>query len=690
MPDSLEEAGPLHLSPAQILEEITDGFIALDRNWCYAYMNARAGQLVGRDPAEMLGRNVWSQFPETLGGEFHLACERAVQTRRPVLLDDVAYADGRWLELRIHPVAEGLAVFVHDVTDRRLAEQTLRAETRAHSESLALLNTFIETAPVGMAYVDRDLTFRRVNPALAAMGEAPAGELVGRNVADVVPDIDSAAMRGLRRVIEQGVPVTDVQIEGTTAAAPEGRLWVGSYYPVKSETGEVMGAGIIVRDVTEQRRTERLLVERATRDSLTGLPNRTLFLDRLDHATARRRIRQLAVLYIDLDRFKVVNDSLGHAAGDRLLQGVAERISGALRAEDTVARLGGDEFAVLCEAVDDEVEAVRLAERILRALAEPFGTDPPLHIDCSIGIALADPAGTDGASLLRDADTAMYQAKADGRRRLRVFDSRLRDRAVSRHSLEHRLRGALRSGGLEVNYQPVIDLRTRRVVSVEALARWTDPNHGSIAPSDFIPVAEDSGLIHELGSFVLASACAQAAHWEANLPPGTAPRIAVNVSPQQLLRGPTLVDEVEHVLREQALAPSSLCLEITESSVIAETDACTGAIDSLATLGVDLAVDDFGTGYSSLSYLTRLPVSTVKADRSFVSALPEDNGGSQVVRAVIGLARGLGLRTVAEGTELESQVVELTAMGCDQAQGFLFSAAVPARDVEDLLRTSFR
>ncbi|NHC16337.1 putative bifunctional diguanylate cyclase/phosphodiesterase, partial [Motilibacter deserti] len=593
-------ADSFELAAEAVLGAVSDAVLAVGRDWRIRYANAQAGSMFGGTPADLLGSDVWSVFPEGRDSPLGVACEQALRDQAPVQLECYVPGWDRWLEKRIHPLPSGLVVFAHEITDRRKAEERLAEESAALAEALAVLDTFIHSAPIGIAFLDRDLSYSRVNAVLAELNGLPAAEHLGRRVDEVPAVRTGVTAESAGQVLRSGLPLLDVEVHGP-GADDEEREWLSSYYPVRAPDGRVTGVGVIVREVTEQRHFERLLLHQATRDALTGLPNRALFMDRLTHALSRRRSRHLAVLFVDLDRFKVVNDSLGHAVGDRLLQAVADALAGALRAEDTVARLGGDEFGVLCEEVDGPLDALRLGERLLRSLEGTVVEDPPLHVDCSIGIALAEPAGGDADALLRDADTAMYQAKADGRGGIRVFDARLRRRALSRQSLERRLRDALATGALDVHYQPVVDLRSRRTVAVEALVRWADGERGDVSPAEFIPVAEDSGLIHELGAFVLAAACRHARDWRAQLPAGWAPGVAVNISPQQLLRGELLVQDVAAVIGEAGIPPAALCLEITESSVLAETEACMGAVRALAGLGVELAVDDFGTGYSSLS-----------------------------------------------------------------------------------------
>jgi diguanylate cyclase (GGDEF)-like protein len=410
----------------------------------------------------------------------------------------------------------------------------------------------------------------------------------------------------------------------------------------------------------------------AADDALTGLANRALFLDRLRSLTAAGS--PLAVLFLDLDDFKLVNDGWGHETGDRLLCEVADRLRAAVRPGDLVARLGGDEFTVLCEGVSGEREALVIAGRLRESLEEPFEiAGQRRHVRASIGCRVATQGGV-AEALLRDADVAMYQAKDKGRNRIELYSEETRRRIVRRLELEQELRVALETGGLDVHYQPQVDLLTGRVAGVEALARWSHLRLGDIPPAEFIAVAEETGLIGPLGSFVLEQTCRQLAAWRSQ---GLKLAATVNVSAHQL-DDPGFADDVARCIGAAGLPPSSICLELTESALMGAGAEPRHVLASLKGLGVYVAIDDFGTGYSSLASLKRLPVEVVKVDRSFVDGLGTDAEDSAIVAAILSLAHAMGLHVIAEGVETPLQAAELVALGCNVGQGFLWSAAVPA------------
>ncbi len=429
------------------------------------------------------------------------------------------------------------------------------------------------------------------------------------------------------------------------------------------------------------------ITDRKVHDPLTGLPNRALFLDRLKNALhrGRRKLDRLnAVLFLDLDRFKVVNDSLGHPAGDQLLKNVASVLRASLRPGDTVARIGGDEFLILLEDIESADEAAAIAERIQAELRQPFQVDDEeLFTTASIGIALSATGLEPPENLLRDADTAMYQAKARGSGRHRIFDRDMRKRALDQLRIETDLRRALERDEFVLHYQPILRLATDEIDGFEALIRWQHPERGLLAPREFIDAAEETGLILPIGRWVLRTACLQMASWLAG---GAEPgwRMSINLSPKQFGH-PRLVHDIRETLASASLAPENLQLEITEGTFIENLENAAAMIDSLRHMGIQVAIDDFGTGYSSLGYLDRLPVDILKIDRSFVSKLGTVGGRGEVVRSVMGMAENLHIRVVAEGVETELQKVQLEELQCDFIQGYLHSRPQPAEAIGRLL-----
>ncbi len=440
----------------------------------------------------------------------------------------------------------------------------------------------------------------------------------------------------------------------------------------------------------ERRRSEAEIRHQALHDPVTGLPNRALFRDRLQHALARSRRNNatVAVLFLDVDNFKLVNDSLGHEAGDELLTALAPRLAEAVRAGDTVARFGGDEFVFLCEDVADEDEALEIAERVRDCFARPLQIAGGEHfVTASIGVALPTSGYDAPDSLLRDADAAMYQAKERGRARFEVFDTEMRESAVRRLQLEAELRRALENDEMRLVYQPVVDVDHGHIAAVEALLRWHHPERGIVPPLEFIPVAEESGLIVQLGDWVMREAMLKAARWGQMARSGVPPVVvSVNLSPRQLTER-DLVPSVARAIEDTGVDPRQIAFEITESVLVLDTAATAATLHALEGLGVRLALDDFGTGYSSLGYVKQFPLSFLKIDRSFVAALGTSRRDAAIVSAIAEMSRALGARVVAEGVETEDQLTGARKLGCELAQGFLFSRPVPSDDIDGLLRT---
>ena len=495
-----------------------------------------------------------------------------------------------------------------------------------------------------------------------------------------LPDADG--LDGLGQVRTAAIDVPVVVLSGRQDEELAVRaVQVGAQdYLVKGQVDARLLARAIFYAV-ERKRVEVELAHQAMHDQLTGLPNRALFYDRLRQAVARvgRSGDTLAVLFCDLDRFKIVNDSLGHDAGDKLLCQVAARLEDVLRAGDTAARFGGDEFVVFCENIDGEQDAVRIADRLAAALDRPFqlGAEE-VFVHWSVGIALTRDATTRPEALIRDADAAMYRAKERGGNLYEVFDANMRARAVHRLTIENALHRALERNELVVHYQPQVKMTTGGLVGVEALVRWEHPDRGLLGPIEFIGPAEETGLIHELGAVVLRAACGQLAAWQ-SADPKRALQMSVNLSARQCYH-PDLVGVVAKAIEESGIDPSGLCLEVTETALMDELDAMNAVLTELKNLGLTLAIDDFGTGYSSLRALQNLPFDVVKIDRSFVSDVASTDEGAAIAAAVVSLAHALGLTAVAEGIETIGQVERMRGLGCDlgqtgirAAQGYYFS-----------------
>jgi diguanylate cyclase (GGDEF)-like protein len=448
-----------------------------------------------------------------------------------------------------------------------------------------------------------------------------------------------------------------------------------------------IATGRMLRALRAHARSEARFAHQATHDALTGLPNRLYVREHVNQAIGRARSdgRHMALLFLDMDRFKLVNDTFGHTLGDELLIAIARRLLDNVREDDVVARIGGDEFVVILAEVADLQEAIRSAERIHLALQAPFllrGND--IYSSASVGVAFADESA-DAESLIRDADTAMYQAKEAGRDGVAVFDASMRDRVAERLALEQDLRSALVEHQLHLHFQPILGLEAGDVVGFEALVRWTHPSRGLVPPITFIPIAEDTGMINEIGLFVLDHACAHLTAWRSTLAGATDLSVAVNVSARQL-RDRAFVTAVEDILSRHRLPGNALCLELTESLLMDDPDAAAAMLREVRALGVRLSIDDFGTGYSSLSYLKRFPVNQVKIDRSFVEGLDDpDSSEESLVAAIIAMADALGMTTIAEGVETAAQSARLRQLGCARVQGYLYSRPLPPNQVPAML-----
>ena len=662
------------------------GVFAIAEDGRLAYANGRLREIFDM-PGGVLDGEPWlervpAEDRERLVGEFRRA--RALGERASLDVRVVAGID-RWARIHMAPVSKGagqpmgLVGTIEDITvevTARMALAAREAEYRMlaeHSTDFLSRHTvngaFLYASPVSRAMLgwDSDAMLGRT-PKDLAMDHPDDMEIIERNWVGALREERSrtAAYRARRR-------------DGSI-------VWLETTFrAVRGPGGEALEMVCVSRDISERKSAELELAHRALHDGLTGLPNRTLFLDRLGQALRRSRRRDggVAVVFLDLDRFKVVNDSLGHKAGDRLLVDVAMRLSSALRPSDTLARFGGDELTLLCEDIGDGEDARAIAERLLETFAEPFIVqDGEAFLQASIGIALSRDGFETPEDLIRDADAAMYRAKARGQG-VELFDEAMRQDVRDRLALEAALRRGIGRGELRLHCQPLVSLADARIEGFEALVRWEHPERGLVPPGSFIPLAEETGLIVPIGAWVLSEACATLRRI-IDETGTTGLQVSVNVSPRQLQQ-PDFVAQVSAALDDNDLEPSCLVVEITESAIM-ETGAA-AILRALKDLGVRLAMDDFGTGYSSLAHLRRFPLDVIKVDRSFVAGLG-DGQGSSIAGAIVSLAHALGLRTVAEGIEDDEQRRAVLALGCDVGQGFLFARPMPVDDLTRLLAAS--
>jgi diguanylate cyclase (GGDEF)-like protein/PAS domain S-box-containing protein len=528
-----------------------------------------------------------------------------------------------------------------------------------------------------------------LNSVAATMTGWSRHEAAGRPLADVVHIVNATTREIIPNPMEMAatqdrsmhLPPECVLISRDGSEIPI----EDSVAPMHNPEGKAMGAVIVFRDVSATRAMATEMERSAKHDFLTGLPNRVLFSDRVGQAIslARRHKKNVAVLFLDLDGFKHINDSLGHPVGDKLLQSIAKRLVASVRDADTVSRQGGDEFVVLLSEVERSEDAAITARRMLQGVAGAHSVDGhDLHVTASIGVSVYPDDGQDAETLIKNADTAMYQAKENGRQSYKFFKPAMNVRAVERQSIEESLRRALERQEFTLHYQPKVNLRTGEITGAEALLRWTHPVRGAISPAQFIPVAEESGLILPIGNWVLREACKQAREWlDAGLPRAT---MAVNISAIEF-RAENFLEGVFEILNDTGLDPTSLEIELTESVLMKRAESTESILKALRTSGVQLAIDDFGTGYSSLSYLRKFPIDVLKIDQSFVRQIGTPSGETTIVSAVIGMARNLKLRVVAEGVETRDELAFLQDRRCDEAQGYFFSRPVPPAQFARLL-----
>jgi diguanylate cyclase (GGDEF)-like protein/PAS domain S-box-containing protein len=661
----------------QLLRSLPNGSVnVFDRDLRYLFAEGRGLEEVGMSLETLVGRTIQEAFSEEglgLVEEHYRKAFSGEEVGFELPMGELAYEINA---APLHTDEDGevrtIIAVARNITERKRAEAALR-------ESEERLHVLADSAFEGILVTDEGVILE-VNRALSDMSGYEVSEMVGRSTIEfVAPEHRDLVQKKIASGSEEPYEVLGVRKDGTLLDL-EVR---GRAYRYRGSTVRVTA----IRDITERKKAEKRLEHQAFHDALTDLPNRYLFMDRLGHAlarTQRRRGRRVAVLFMDLDGFKVVNDSLGHGTGDRLLVMVAERLKGCLRPEDTLARFGGDEFVVLLEDVDSPDEAVRVAERIIGELKNRFVLDGwELYVKGSIGIALGEDRTKDPEDLLRDADTAMYRAKDEGKG-YSVFDPAMYDRVLDRLEAENSLGRAVEQEEFLIHYQPLVSLQTGEVSGVEALVRWEHPERGLLDPDEFVPMAEESGLVIPMGEQVLREACLRAKEWQ-EAHPRTPPLVmSVNLSVKQLSH-PDLAETIEGILKETGLDASCLTLDVTETIYVRALAGNTATLDRLKDLGVRISIDDFGMGYSSLAYLKRLPADSLKIDRSFVKGLGEDVEDTAIVHTIIELAHTLGLEVIAEGVESKGQATLLREIGCDFAQGYHFARPLPPDEIPEVL-----
>jgi diguanylate cyclase (GGDEF)-like protein/PAS domain S-box-containing protein len=675
---------------SELLAAVGQAIVAVDPERIVIYWNRAAEEMYGWSAAEAIGRNSVDLIPRTGSAEPAGASSDAIGRRQSWSGDcEVKRRDGSSISVYATdtPVfdQEGQLVAVIgssvDNTDRVEAERVRRAaETRFEIG-------FAQSA-IGVVMADLEGVPTRVNTATCTIFGREERLLIGQRWIEYShPDDVPLGEMVLARVAAGH----DTYSDERRYLRPDGSIvWTLTHVTlVRDEGGAPQSFFMQLQDITARKQMEDELAHQALHDSLTNLPNRALLADRLVQGLAgsRRRGTQLGVMFVDIDNFKFVNDSLGHSGGDELLRLAGDRIAKALRTGDTVARFGGDEFVVVCDDVS-VLESEQIAERILDALSRPWHiANQEVHVTASLGIAIATDKNATPESLLRDSDSAMYRAKERGRGRSELFDETLRSKAERRVATASALHHALEGSEFTLVYQPVVDLSTGAMVSVEALLRWQHPTRGPVSPDEFIPLAEETGLIVPIGAWVLDQACRQLVDWQRMQRSSSIDSklsVAVNVSVRQML-APDIIGLLESIVERTGVRPEDLCLELTESVFMGDVDYFERRLADLKALGVNLAIDDFGTGYSSLSYLKRFPVDAVKVDRMFVDGLGTDTHDTALVAAIVAMAGALDLAVTAEGVETAAQLCELRKLHVPRAQGFYLARPMPADEITRLI-----
>ncbi|MBG6072312.1 MULTISPECIES: bifunctional diguanylate cyclase/phosphodiesterase [unclassified Polaromonas] len=666
------------------LSTITDAFVMLDRQCCFTHVNQASEQLLRHASTELLGKEIWEVLVNDKNQRLRQELQRSIATGRQLEFEDFYPGLGKWLEVRAGPFAEGLVVYFRDVSKRRKSqEQLMLLETCVSRLNDIVLIAEAQPARKKVPYI----VF--VNHAFEQHTGYSRHEVLGQTPHRLLGS--GAAQDEFERMARMLARKRQARSELLIYRKNGSCFWLELEIVQVADTADDLAHWVAVgRDITQRKVAADAIHQLAFYDPLTSLPNRLMLLNRLEQVMSQSvdQRRNGALMFIDVDKLKVLNDTLGHHKGDMLLQQVAERLAGCVDDTDTVARLGGDEFVVLLEdlgnnAIEATVKIRKLAETVLEHLREPFDLSGHQHYTTSsIGVTSLCGPHDSVSEVLKQADLAMYQAKTTGRNSVCFFDPEMQAAVNANAAVSSELHAGLRKKEFVLHYQPQVD-RQGCVTGVEALLRWQHPRRGLVMPADFIPMAEDSGLILPLGQWALATACEQLAAW-AHWPQAAGLSIAVNVSVRQF-RHPDFVDQVMAEIRRTGVKPERLKLELTETLLADGIDITLARMGTLKALGVTLALDDFGMGYSSLSVLKRLPLDQLKIDKSFVAEVLTDRTDAAISRTIITLAHSLNLEVVAEGVETQAQQDFLVAQGCDQFQGFLFSQPLPLVELEAYL-----
>ncbi len=674
-----------------VLNGIADAITAQDADGKIIYANEAAAKTLGFDsvqallnsePKDIVGsfqifdENGQPLAPDDLPGRYALKGIEGTERKLRYIRHDTG--EERWSIVKANPIRDSGGNIIMAVNNF----QDITVQELAHRErhQAALLDTLLLNAPIGFAYLDTNGRFVRVNESLAASNGAPVLDHIGKKPSEVLPlRLGFQIEDKIQEVLLTNDNVSNFELSGEIPGKPgKVRFWNSSFYPVRNEKGQIAGIGLLLNEITSLKETEEIIKHQTWHDGLTGLPNRKYLEDNIEENLnkAHRNNEIFALLFVNLDRFKYVNETLGHQIGDQILREVARRLQENLHTNDILARWDGDEFVILLSEIASVDDVPKIAKKILADLETAFKINDYIwHVGASIGIAIYPQDGEDVRSLLKNAEVALNEAKQSGRNHFQLYNSHMNLETAFKIKLENSFRHARENNEINLYYQPIIDLKSGKIVTVEALLRWKHPELGMIYPGDFMKIAEDSGYIIPLGNWIVKTACLQMVEWQSqNLP---CPKITVNLSTRQFAQA-NVVGEIKEIIRATGINPACLELEITESLAMDNSERTTSKLQELRDMGLEVTIDDFGVGYSSLYYLKRFPINRLKIDKSFVQNCIHDEQDAAIITAIVSMAHSMKLSVTAEGVESQEQIEFLSRAGCDDIQGFLISQALPA------------